>query len=191
MCTSTVQASARLPPLPLLSLNHPVHMPCFSPSLTVCCCFLISVSFTNGIGPCTGYVGSSSSLSFSTFSRVSKDSFHLALISTSSVRIVPLLSFLFFSLYLSLSCLRQFVDNFLPFYRIELVIAIFARTLRCFGYFPLGSFVRLSELLFVFMTSGLLVLFELQSLFFHSYLHFLIPLQCFFLVVGSFSHSLS
>ena len=36
VCTwVTVQASARLPPLSRLSVNHPVHMPCFFPSLTV------------------------------------------------------------------------------------------------------------------------------------------------------------
>ena len=51
-------------------------------------CHLPMVSVLN----CTGTVGSSSPLSFSTFSRVSNDSFHLALISSSSVRIVPLLS---------------------------------------------------------------------------------------------------
>ena len=56
-------------------------------------CFLISVSFTEGIGPCTGSVGSNSSRSISTFSRFSNDYFHLALISSSSIRIVPLLSF--------------------------------------------------------------------------------------------------
>ena len=35
LCSSKVQASALLPPLSLLSVNHPVHMPCFFPSLTV------------------------------------------------------------------------------------------------------------------------------------------------------------
>ena len=35
VCTSTVQASALLPPLSHLSVNHPVHMPCFFPSFTV------------------------------------------------------------------------------------------------------------------------------------------------------------
>ncbi len=33
--TSTVQASSLLPPLSLLSVNHPVHMHCLLPSLTV------------------------------------------------------------------------------------------------------------------------------------------------------------
>ena len=66
--TSTVQASAllslvlaMLPPLSLLSVNHPVHIPCFFPSLTVVSLSL-SVSFTNVISPCTGSGGSSSSL---------------------------------------------------------------------------------------------------------------------------------
>ena len=48
----------------------------------------MSVSFTDGNDPCTGSVGSMSSRSFSTFSRVSTDSLHLALISSSSRRIV-------------------------------------------------------------------------------------------------------
>ena len=56
-------------------------------------CFLIPVSFTDGIGPCTGSVGSRSSLSLSTFSSydltISMDYFYLALISSTSVRIDP------------------------------------------------------------------------------------------------------
>ena len=57
---STVN-SALLPWLLLLSVNYPVHMHCFFPSLTVVSlsqCHLLMVSY-----PCTGSVGSSSSLS--------------------------------------------------------------------------------------------------------------------------------
>ena len=64
----------------------------------------------------------------------------------------------------SLSCVRQFVDNVLSFYQIELVVEILISTLLCFGYFHLCSLCRVSELLFVFTTSGLLILLELRSL---------------------------
>ena len=53
--------------------QHALVLPIFDST------FFISVSFTYGICPCTG-VCSISSLSFSTFSSVSNDSFHLALI---------------------------------------------------------------------------------------------------------------
>ena len=73
----SVQASAPLPPFASIgksSGTHALFLSIFDS------CFLISVSFTDGIAPCTGSVNSSSSLSFSTFSRVSNDYFHLVFI---------------------------------------------------------------------------------------------------------------